>query len=73
MIETPGRIKRGWQIGVYVCLGLGVLALIPLAISLRDFWPWVPFVTVALWIIGGVVYAVGRQITARPLKHPRNR
>jgi len=71
MIETPRRIKRGYLIGVIVCIILGFLGLIPLLISLRDFWPWVPFVSIALWIISGVIYAVGRSVTARPLGEPR--
>jgi hypothetical protein len=71
MIETPHRIRRGWLIGVIVCIVLGVLGLIPLLINLRDFWPWVPFASVALWIISGIVYLVGRSVTGKPLGEPR--
>jgi len=54
-----------------VSLSLGVLALTPALISRQAFWPWVPFTSVALWIISGVVYGVGRQITGKPLREPR--
>ena len=73
MIETPRRIRRGWQIAVIVLIFLGLLGLIPLIISLRDFWPWVPFASVALWIIAGIIYVVGRSVTAKPLGEPRLR
>jgi len=72
MIETPHRIKRGWLIGVIVCIILGVLGLIPLLIiSFQDLWPWVPFASVALWIISGIIYLVGRSVTGKPLGEPR--
>jgi O-antigen/teichoic acid export membrane protein len=74
MIETPRRIKRGWLIGVIVCIILGVLGLIPLfIISFQDLWPWVPFASVVLWIISGIIYAVGRNVTGKPLGEPRIR
>lgn len=73
MKDTPRRIRRSWQIGVIVCMGLGVLALIPLAVDLHDFWPWVPFVSVFLWIVGGVVYGLGMRATGKPLQHARDK
>ncbi|MFB0556722.1 MAG: hypothetical protein ACETVW_02570, partial [Dehalococcoidia bacterium] len=56
---------------VIVFIFLGLLGLIPLIISLRDFWPWVPFASVGLWIIAGIIYVVGRSVTAKPLGEPR--
>jgi len=72
-MEVPRRIKKRWQIGVIVFLCLGVLALTPALISRQAFWPWVPFTSVALWIISGIVYGVGRQVTGKPLREPRIR
>ncbi len=71
MIETPRRIRRGWLITVIVFIFLGILGLLPLIISLQDYWPWVPFASVALWIIAGIIYVVGRRVTGRPLGEPR--
>ncbi len=73
MIEAPRRIKRRWQIWVMVFIILGILALIPLVINWRAFWPWVPFASVVLWIISGIIYGMGRRVTARPLREPRLR
>jgi len=73
MMEAPRRIKKRWQIGIIVSLSLGVLALMPALISRQAFWPWVPFTSVALWIIGGVVYGIGRQHTGKLLREPRIR
>ena len=72
-MEIPRRIKKQWQIGSIVFLSLGVLALIPAFINRQAFWPWVPFTSVALWIISGIVYEVGRQRTGQPLREPRIR
>ena len=73
MIEKPRRIRRGWLITVILCIFLGILGLLPLIISLRDFWPWVPFASVALWIIAAILYLVGRSVTGKPLGEPRLR
>jgi predicted membrane channel-forming protein YqfA (hemolysin III family) len=72
-MEVPRRIKKTWQIGVIVSISLGVLAIIPALISRQAFWPWVPFTSVILWIIGVVIYGVGRRLTGRPLREPRIR
>ena len=73
MMEAPRRIKKGWQIGVMVFISLGVLALMPALINRQAFWPWVPFTSVVLWAIGGIVYGIGRQLTGKPLREPRIR
>jgi len=72
-MEAPRRIKRQWQVGVIVPVALGVLALVPALINYEAFWPWVPFTTVALWIVGSIVYLVGRRQTGRLLREPRMR
>jgi len=72
-MQTPRRIKRPWRIWVIICVGLGALALVPAFVSRQTFWPWVPFTSVALWIIGGIFYGVGRQRTGKLLREPRTR
>lgn len=69
-MERASRVKANWRWGAISCWSLGLLALIPL-MDYRTFWPWVPFSSVILWVIGGILYYVGLRVTSKPLRRPR--
>jgi len=73
MIDRAVRIKTVWRLAVITCITLGVIGLAPAFVDYQAFWPWVPFISVAIWFIAWVLFRVGKQVTGRPLRRPRIR
>ena len=73
MIDRAAKIKMGWRLSVTICITLGVLGLIPALVDYQAFWPWVPFGSIATWLIAWALFQIGKEVTGRPLRRPRIR
>ena len=69
------RVKLVWWIPIAVCIIVGIVALLPADITAsgkflpyQSIVPWAPLSSIGIWLIGFLVYILGREFTGRPMR-----
>ncbi|MFP3975766.1 MAG: hypothetical protein ACLFVK_06050 [Dehalococcoidia bacterium] len=72
------KVKPIWYVPTILLFLLGIAALVPVSYFPSPFFdgyhtllPLAPVLTMILWILGCVVYLIGRRTTQGPIKRPK--
>jgi len=71
------KVKPIWYVPTILLFLLGVAALVPVSyfpspfLDYQALLPWAPVLTVVLWVLGIIIYLIGRQSTQKPIKRPK--